>query len=137
MEFRRRAVAAALAIAATVSACAAPGGSETAPMTAPSLGNLRGSSRTPAITDLAGLKTDDVLSLLGQPDLRRDEAPAELWQYRAADCVLNLFFYDQSGSYRLAHAEAWQRSLIGGGVPARCHDENAPIKAHLISQSRL
>ncbi|HEY1506188.1 MAG TPA: hypothetical protein VGF92_17915 [Stellaceae bacterium] len=94
-------------------------------------------SRTPAIKDLAGLKPADVVAILGQPDLRRDEPPAELWQYRAADCVLNLFFYGGAGGYRLAHAEAWQRSLAGSGAPARCHDENAPIKAHLISESGL
>jgi hypothetical protein len=91
----------------------------------------------PAIRDLAGLKPADVISILGQPDLRRDEPPAELWQYRAADCVLNLFFYSEAGDYRLAHAEAWQRTLASGSGPTRCHDEDAPIKAHLISQSRL
>ena len=94
-------------------------------------------TRAPDIKDLAGLKPADVLSMLGQPDLRRNEPPAELWQYRAADCVLNLFFYSDAGDYRLAHAEAWQRTLAGGGSPARCHDEDAPIKAHLISQSSL
>src|SRR6185437_16057487 len=90
----------------------------------------------PAIKDLAGLKPADVLSILGKPDLKRDEPPAELWQYRAADCVLNLFFYDDAGGYRLTHIEAWQRTLAGGSLPARCHDEDAPIKARLI-QSRL
>ena len=73
--------------------------------------------------------------MLGKPDLQRAEPPAELWQYRAADCVLNLFFYSDAGGSHLTHAEAWQRTLAGGAVPARCHDEDAPIKAHLISQS--
>lgn len=141
MELRGKAaaVAAAIAIAGTLTACASPGGSATS-MTAaayPPSAFPQNTPRAPEIKDLAGLKPADVISILGQPDLRRDEPPAELWQYRTADCVLNLFFYDRSGDYRLTHAEAWQRSLAGGSVPARCHDEDAPIKAHLISQSRL
>ena len=98
-------------------------------------GGARALSNAPDIKDLAGMKPADVVSILGQPDLKRDEPPAELWQYRAADCVLNLFFYDNAGSYRLTHAEAWQRSLAAGSTPARCHDEDAPIKAHFITQS--
>lgn len=129
------------AIAAMVSACAAP--SPGAPDTAINDARAARSSdvhsfaRAPAVKDLAGLKPDDVLAILGEPDLRRDEPPAELWQYRAADCVLNLFFYDASGSYRLTHAEAWQRTLSAGSAPAPCTDASAPIKAHFITQSQL
>ena len=136
------AVAAAIAIAATLAACAAPGGSASTTAGAAFASPLRAppdkALRAPDIRDLAGLKPADVISILGQPDLRRDEPPAELWQYRAADCVLNLFFYDKAGDYRLTHVEAWQRTLASSGsVPARCHDEDAPIKAHLVSRSRL
>jgi hypothetical protein len=131
-----------MAIAAMVSACAAPepGGRDDAMSTMPPTAapdNLRTLSRAPDIKDLAGLKPDDVASILGQPDLKRNEPPAKLWQYRAADCVLNLFFYDTAGSYRLTHAETWQRTLSAGASPARCHDEDAPIKAHFITQSSL
>ena len=132
--------AAAIAMTAMLAACAAPapgdaGVSMAMPpaMSAP----VRGPTRPPAIQDLAGLKPDEILSILGKPDLKRDEPPAELWQYRAADCVLNLFFYDDAGGYRIEHAEAWQRTPSAGSMPARCRDENAPIKAHLITQSRL
>lgn len=138
MELRGKpaAVAAAMAIAGALTACASPGGSTTATSAAAfSSPTLR--QNAPDIKDLAGLKPADVLSMLGQPDLRRNEPPAELWQYRAADCVLNLFFYSDAGDSRLTHAEAWQRTLAGGGSPARCHDEDAPIKAHLISQARF
>jgi hypothetical protein len=132
-------VAAAIAITGGLAACASPSGPSTS-MTAAAAASssplpARG-TRAPDVKDLAGLKPADVLSILGQPDLKRQEPPAELWQYRAADCVLNLFFYDEAGGYRLAHVEAWQRTLASGGsVPARCHDEDAPIKAHLISQN--
>jgi hypothetical protein len=145
-------LAAATVMAALVSACAAASGN-------PTMGNSGGNSestragmvmgalpasmpahhvtRAPDIKDLNGLRPDDVLSMLGQPDLRRDEPPAEVWQYRAADCVLNLFFYDDAGGYRLAHTESWQRSLSSGTSPAQCNDADAPIKAHFITQSSL
>jgi hypothetical protein len=132
---RAAAVAAVIAIAGALSACAAPNGAATATTSSADTFENR---HAPDINKLAGLKPADVLAMLGNPDLRRTEPPAELWQYRAADCVLNLFFYDEAGGYRLTHIEAWQRSLASGGsTPARCHDEDAPIKAHLISQSRL
>jgi hypothetical protein len=139
MESKGRAVAvaAAIAITAALTACAAPSGSATS-TTATTAPYSEDAKRAPDIKTLAGLKPAEVLAMLGTPDLKRTEPPAELWQYRAADCVLNLFFYDGASGYRLTHVEAWQRSLAaGGGVPARCHDEDAPIKAHLISQSRL
>jgi hypothetical protein len=133
------AVAAAIAITGALTACAAPDGSATT--TAAALSSAPRPEGAPHATDinkLAGLKPAEVLAMLGTPDLKRTEPPAELWQYRAADCVLNLFFYDGASGYRLTHVEAWQRSLAaGGGIPARCHDEDAPIRAHLISQSRL
>ncbi|HWE74928.1 MAG TPA: hypothetical protein VG328_17340 [Stellaceae bacterium] len=135
---RAAAVAAALAIAGALSACAAPGSSMTATTNSITPSSTASEGATPDIKDLAGLRPADVLSILGKPDLKRTEPPAELWQYRAADCVLNLFFYDEAGGYRLSHVEAWQRTLASGGsVPAHCHDEDAPIKAHLVSQSRL
>jgi hypothetical protein len=133
---RAAAVAAAIAIVGALSACAAPNGAATSTTSSTDTLDNR---HAPDINKLAGLKPSDVLAMLGNPDLRRTEPPAELWQYRAADCVLNLFFYDEAGDYRLTHIEAWQRSLASGGsAPARCHDADAPIKAHLISsQSRL
>jgi hypothetical protein len=141
MELRVKpaAIAAAFAILAALSACAAPDGFATSTVTA----TAGASSPAPSshalhaslIRELTGLQPADVVSILGPPDLWRAEPPAELWQYRAADCVLNLFFYSDAGGSHLTHAEAWQRTLAGGSVPARCHDEDAPIKAHLISQS--
>jgi hypothetical protein len=92
----------------------------------------------PSLQDLTGLRQPDILAMLGTPDLKRLEPPAELWQYRAADCVLTLFFYREQGGYRLARAEAWQRSFAGSSTQAQCHDGSAPVRAHLVSlQSSL
>ena len=42
---------------------------------------------------LMGLASQAVNRLLGPPSLLRTETPAEVWQYRAADCVLDIFLY--------------------------------------------
>ncbi len=42
---------------------------------------------------LMGLAPGAVNSLLGPPSLLRTEAPAEVWQYAAEDCVLDIYLY--------------------------------------------
>lgn len=133
-------LAALMVVAALVSACAAaPDNTASGTRLNTTAAALPGrfGRHPPDLKDLNGLKPDDVLAMLGQPDLRRDEPPAEMWQYRTADCVLNLFFYDDTGGYRLSHVEAWQRSLSTSTMPAQCRDADAPIKAHFITQSSL
>ena len=44
--------------------------------------------------------------LLGPPRLVRRDAPAELWQYRARDCVVDLFLYQEKDGLRLLYVEA-------------------------------
>ena len=99
--------------------------------------NFRSPLHPTDIQDLTGLRPADIVSILGPPDLKRDEPPAELWQYRAADCVLNLFFYDNAGGFRLSRVETWQRSLSAASAPVRCHDTDALLKAHFVTQSAL
>jgi len=43
--------------------------------------------------ELLGLGADDITARLGRPTLVRRENDAEIWQYRQADCVLDLFLY--------------------------------------------
>jgi hypothetical protein len=93
--------------------------------------------RIPHLAELTGLQPPQIVAMLGQPDLKRDDPPAEVWQYRAADCVLNLFFYEDQQVYHLTHAETWDRNLSTSVAPARCRDEDAPLKAHLVRQSAL
>ncbi len=142
---RRRATSlfVALMAAGLLAACAAPAPvvsqnsqkiqTQSAPLRVASPAVLR----APGIKDLTGLPQPEILALFGKPDLERNEPPAELWQYRAADCVLNLFFYREQDGYRLVHAEAWQRNLAGNAA-GQCRDENALLRAHLVSlQSSL
>ena len=43
--------------------------------------------------ELVGLSADQVTNLLGKPSFVRHDMPAEVWQYRAHDCVLDVFLY--------------------------------------------
>ncbi len=45
-----------------------------------------------------GLSGDGVTALLGPPDYRRRDKPAEIWQYRNDACVLDLFLYSANGA---------------------------------------
>jgi hypothetical protein len=94
-------------------------------------------ARLPELGELKGLRPLEIVSLLGQPELKRDEPPAELWQYRTTDCVLNLFFYREAGGYRLFSAEAWARDAAPGSAPARCRAAVAPVGAQITTQSAL
>ena len=130
-------VFAVIAAASLLAACAAtapkpPPQAQAAPLqAAPAV------LHAPGLKDLAGLRQSEVLTMLGKPDLKRAEPPAELWQYRAADCVLNLFFYREQDGYRLVHVEAWERSLAPGAAAARCRDESALLRARRGIQSAL
>jgi hypothetical protein len=48
---------------------------------------------------------------LGEPNYRRRETPAEVWQYFGPSCVLDLFFYEDKGTQRVTHLELRSRNL--------------------------
>lgn len=56
--------------------------------------------------ELMGLDTESVASALGEPRQIRKEAPAQVWQYLAGDCVLDLYLYDEGGISRVTYFEA-------------------------------
>ena len=64
----------------------------------------------PAIDDdparLMGLDRAGLAKLLGDPELLRREPPAEIWQYRGASCVFDVFLYEQAGRQRVTYLEA-------------------------------
>jgi hypothetical protein len=61
-----------------------------------------------------GLGSGDVLALLGDPNFRRLEAPAEEWQYYGKKCVLDLFLYDDAGARHVVYAEVRSRTAGEG-----------------------
>lgn len=52
---------------------------------------------------LKGLNPVQVREVLGSPGFTRRDAPAEIWQYRARACTLDLFLYDDGGVQAVAH----------------------------------
>ena len=50
-------------------------------------------AKYPAIHKLKGLTSAHLTDLLGAPSFRRRDKPAELWQYRTQECVIDFFLY--------------------------------------------
>ncbi len=73
----------------------------------------------PKLEELRGLDAGQLTQLLGKPTLLRDEATAQMWQYRGETCVLHLFLYPGSGTAggekRVQYVEARPRQT---GAPA-------------------
>ncbi len=63
---------------------------------------------------LIGLDRSGLSKLLGEPRLVRRESPAEIWQYVGAECVFDVFLYEEKGAFKVIHAEA-----RGGEVPRK------------------
>jgi hypothetical protein len=80
----------------------------------------------PPAESLMGLGAGDVLARFGAPDLRRAEPPAELWQYRSADCVLEVILYAESGTPQVIGSQIYARSVEG---TARCPSLSAAAKS--------
>ena len=58
--------------------------------------------------------TAHLASTLGDPTMRRNEGAVEIWQYQLADCVVDIYFYDDAGSLIARHTD--MRSRLLGGV---------------------
>ena len=56
---------------------------------------------------------DDVAlsNALGKPKQVRKDAPAEIWQYFGADCVVDFYLYDSDGTLKVAYMEARNPAL--------------------------
>ena len=54
---------------------------------------------------------DQVIGLLGTPQFKRRDNPAEIWQYRNKACALDLFLYraGTGASYTVRHFETRMR----------------------------
>ena len=63
---------------------------------------------------MIGLFADEVEKMFGAPDFKHFDTPAEIWQYRKKECLLDIFLYldkHQSNNLRVRHAEARSRSI--------------------------
>jgi hypothetical protein len=75
-------------------------------LTAPS---SPGARAVPAAGEVMGMDMPSLKNALGLPSVTRRERPAQIWQYRAGGCVLDVFFYEDSGIERVVHLEARDR----------------------------
>ncbi|HWK46762.1 MAG TPA: hypothetical protein VNT30_18725 [Stellaceae bacterium] len=64
------------------------------------------------VAALVNLTRDDLTATFGQPDFTRADPPAEIWQYRSASCVLDVFFYPEGSDMRVSYAATHSRGLI-------------------------
>lgn len=57
---------------------------------------------------ITGLDRQALTDILGKPGFTRRDEPAEIWQYRAGICTLDVFLYrDEAGpAYRVTHFES-------------------------------
>jgi hypothetical protein len=66
-----------------------------------------------------GLGDQDLSRTLGQPKQVRKDAPAEVWQYSGADCVVDFYLYSGETGLAVAYMEA--RNRTAESTPAdRC-----------------
>lgn len=107
-----------LAVTVLLGACAGPGPTPAVPyyrqVRSPVAAEAAPARPTapPTMADLGadpgrfrGMSAQDLTGLLGEPDFRRREKPAEIWQYYGQGCVLDLFLYDDNAVKRVSHAE--------------------------------
>ncbi len=66
-----------------------------------------------APADLTGLDGPSVERLFGKPGLVRRDYPAEVWQYRNATCVLDVYLYPDKDHLTVTHAEARAPKIAG------------------------
>jgi hypothetical protein len=64
--------------------------------------------------ELLGLSADELTGLLGPADFTRNDGPAEIWQFRNSECVLDVFLYRDParGGYRVEHVQTRDRGLV-------------------------
>jgi len=82
-----------------------------------------------ALPRLTGRTRADLALLLGTPDFVRRDPPAEIWQYRSAACVLDLFLYPEAGEFQVTYAETRDRRSMRRAGPG--------CVAGLLRQKRL
>ncbi len=74
----------------------------------------------PAEIKLVGLSEDEVQALLGPPATAADQPPAKVWQYRAGNCAVDVYFYLDVGrnAFYALHYDSAAPTSPGSPVPA-------------------
>jgi hypothetical protein len=73
----------------------------------------------PTLGEFKGMGPPDLIAALGPPDFRRVEPPAEVWQYRGVECVIDFFLYRVRGALRVEREDARNRDPLQGNGACR------------------
>lgn len=104
--------------ALSLAACAGPSdnypasttgysGANSTANTAPSRqARLTSPSAKLTLDTLPGMSGNDLTTRLGAPQFRRQDGQAEIWQYRASACTLDIFLYSEGSDLRVRYVEA-------------------------------
>jgi hypothetical protein len=71
--------------------------------------------------EFLGFSPERVLPVLGAPDFVRRDGNAQIWQYRANHCVLDLFLYQNGSETRVKHAELRPRVATSAESVDSCY----------------
>lgn len=71
--------------------------------------------------EFLGFSPERVLPILGAPDFVRRDGNAQIWQYRANHCVLDLFLYQNGSDTRVKHAELRSRVATSAESVDSCY----------------
>jgi hypothetical protein len=107
-----------------VSACQSPGTLDQGRSSEPGVKKASAQPAAPILSDdpssFIGLGDAELSRTLGAPKQVRKDAPAEIWQYSGADCVVDFYLYAaEAGGLSVAYLEA--RDQAAEATPAdRC-----------------
>lgn len=59
--------------------------------------------------DLKSMSPYELIAALGRPDLQRREKPAEVWQYEAKECVVDIVLFDKGRGAKVTYLESRDR----------------------------
>jgi hypothetical protein len=71
---------------------------------------------TPTAGNLLGANPTKLEQWLGKPGLVRLDDPAQVWQYRAQGCVVDVYLYPSSDGMAVSHAEARSQKYTGDPI---------------------
>jgi hypothetical protein len=78
----------------------------------PEPGPLRPQLEVAQLIALKDISQRDLVARLGEPDFTRRDPPAEIWQYRSASCVLDVFLYPDDGELKVLHTATRDRARL-------------------------
>ena len=130
-----------LCLVLALAGCGAPGASPSprtaaikAPPTVVAKAEAPPPPPPPTLGEFQDMSAADVVAALGEPDFRRVEPPAEVWQYRGADCVVDLFLYHDGDGLHVAKEDARNRDPAQKDT-GRCRNGTQILRSRIASNS--